>query len=85
MFFAKASQLVDAYQEIGYQIFESNVRCEIKNSSVNKAIKASLRAHRGREEFKHLNNGITIICDSFKYIGSKQDTSAVRITAPWYY
>lgn len=82
VFFAKASQLVQAYNEIGYQIFESNVRCEIKNSSVNKAIKASLRAHRGREEFKHLNNGITIICDNFQYIGPRQNTTSVRITRP---
>ena len=82
VFFTRASQLVNAYKEIGYQIFESNVRCEIKNSSVNRAIRDSLRTTRGREEFKHLNNGITIVCDSFKYVGSKENTTAVRISKP---
>ena len=82
VFFTRASQLVDAYNDIGYQLFEPNVRCEIKNSSVNKAIKASVRTHRGREEFKHLNNGITVVCDSFRYMGGQQNPTRVRITRP---
>ena len=82
VFFTRASQLVNAYNEIGYQIFEANVRCEIKNSSVNKAIKNSIRLRRGRDEFKHLNNGITIICDSFQVIGGKTNPTGLRITHP---
>ena len=82
IFFTKASQLVEAYEEIGYQIFESNVRCEIKNSSVNKAIKNSIRTRRGREDFKHLNNGITIICDGFKYVGGRENPTAIEILRP---
>ena len=82
VFFTKASQLVNAYREIGYQIFESNVRCEIKNSSVNKAIKNSILSRRGREEFKHLNNGITIVCDGFGFIGPKDVPTGLRINRP---
>lgn len=82
VFFTRASQLVDAYNEIGYQIFEANVRCEIKNSPVNKAIKASLMWRRGREEFKHLNNGITIICDGFQHLGPREEPTGLRIQHP---
>ena len=82
VFFTRASQLVKAFNEIGYQIFEPNVRCEIKNSSVNKAIRASVLTHRGREEFKHLNNGITIICDGFQYKGPKENPTRLRVTHP---
>ena len=82
VFFTRASQLVDVYNEIGYQVFESNVRCEIKNSSVNKAIKNSILSHRGRDEFKHLNNGITIVCDNFQYVGPKKSPTGLRIIHP---
>ena len=68
--------------EIGYQLFESNVRCEIKNSSVNKAIKASLLSNRGRKEFKHLNNGITIVCDSFQPVGPEEKPTGLRVLHP---
>jgi AIPR protein len=82
IFFTKAAALVEAYREIGYQIFESNVRCEIKNSPVNKAIKSSIFSHRGRSEFKHLNNGTTIICDSFRIIGSTSSPTGFRVRHP---
>ena len=82
VFFTKAAELVDAYREIGYQLFEPNVRCEIKNSSVNKAIRASIRSHRGREEFKHLNNGITIVCDGVQYVGARTEPGGLRLTHP---
>jgi len=82
VFFTRACQLIDAYSEIGYQLFESNVRCEIKNSPVNKEIRSSILSHRGREEFKHLNNGITLICDSFSYSGPKDRPTGLRVTHP---
>ena len=62
VFYTLAHDLVRAFLDFGYQLFEPNVRCEIKNSKVNRAIKASVRSARGRREFKHLNNGITMIC-----------------------
>jgi hypothetical protein len=60
--FVNASDLVDAYVRFGYQIFESNVRCEIKKSDVNKSIRHQIRTQKGIEEFMYLNNGLTIIC-----------------------
>ena len=82
VFFTKATDLVEAYREIGYQLFEANVRCEIKNSPVNGAIKKSILSSRGRSEFKHLNNGVTLICDNFQAVGPKENPTAFRITRP---
>ena len=66
VFFTKAIDLVNAFDTFGYQIFEPNVRCELKRSRVNEAIRASINSNRGRKEFKHLNNGITLICASYQ-------------------
>jgi hypothetical protein len=77
VFFTKAIDLVRAFDTFGYQIFEPNVRCELKRSRVNEAIRASINSSRGRKEFKHLNNGITLICASYQ---KRKD--AVRISQP---
>jgi hypothetical protein len=65
IFFGKAFDLVNAFKTLGYRIFEPNVRCELKTSKINRAIKDSVSSNRGRKEFMHLNNGITISCDTF--------------------
>jgi hypothetical protein len=65
VFFTKAYDLVQAFDTYGYQMFEPNVRCELKRSKVNEAIRESVKHSRGRKEFRHLNNGITLICASF--------------------
>ena len=82
VFFTKAVGLVDAYKEIGHQIFEANVRCEIKNSTVNKAIRKSVMTNRGRGEFRHLNNGMTVVCESFKLVGPPSAPTAFRVRRP---
>lgn len=64
--FGRARDLIDAYRRFGYQIFESNVRCEITKSSVNDAIRAQVSTEKGIDEFRLLNNGITIICNNRK-------------------
>jgi hypothetical protein len=64
--FGRARDLIDAYRRFGYQIFESNVRCEIAKSSVNDAIRAQVSTEKGIDEFRLLNNGITIICNTRK-------------------
>ena len=71
VFFTHAIDLVRAYEDFGYQIFEPNVRAEIHNSPVNKQIKGSVTSRKGRAEFRHLNNGITIIADSIQGVGPK--------------
>jgi hypothetical protein len=68
VFFTSPYDLVQAFDTYGYQMFEPNVRCELKRSKVNEAIRESVKHSRGRKEFKHLNNGITLICASFRRI-----------------
>ncbi|WP_314948861.1 AIPR family protein [Bradyrhizobium cosmicum] len=60
--YVRARDLIDAYRRFGYQIFEANVRCEITKSQVNDAIRQQVATEKGIDEFKLLNNGITIIC-----------------------
>lgn len=66
IFYCSAIDLVDAYEALGYQLFEPNVRAEIKRSRVNEAIRESVRHDRSRKEFRFLNNGVTITCESYK-------------------
>lgn len=65
VFYCKAIDLVTAFSEFGYQIFEPNVRAHIKKSKVNTAIRDSLKHNASRKNFKHLNNGVTLVCKSF--------------------
>lgn len=76
IFYAKAYDFVEAFDMLGYQIFEPNVRSEIKASKVNKAIKDTVATRAGRRDFKHLNNGITVICDGYSPRGSKDRPTA---------
>jgi hypothetical protein len=80
VFFTKAYDLVSAFDRFGYQLFEPNVRCELKRSKVNEKIRDSVRHARGRREFKHLNNGITLICSNFQKIN--RQIPAIRIAQP---
>jgi hypothetical protein len=66
IFYCSASDLVKAYEALGYQLFEPNVRAEIKRSRVNEAIRASVKQNRGRKDFRFLNNGVTITCQSYE-------------------
>ena len=81
VFFTKAYDLVQAFDRFGYQMFEPNVRCELKRSKVNEAIRESVKHSRGRKEFKHLNNGITLICASFQKVNRNSELS-IRVRQP---
>lgn len=78
VFFTRAYDLVKMFEDFGYQVFEPNVRCEIKKSKVNDAIRDSVLSHRGREEFRHLNNGITIVAAGFQKVGKPIRSIKVR-------
>jgi hypothetical protein len=80
VFYCRAYDLVKAYEEFGYQIFEPNVRCNIKMSKINAAIRASVQSRLGREEFRFLNNGVTIICKG--YAKPTTNRPAFRVTEP---
>ncbi|WP_445219351.1 AIPR family protein [Bradyrhizobium sp. Pa8] len=82
IFYAKAYDFVEAFDMLGYQIFEPNVRSEIKASKVNKAIKDTVATRAGRKDFRHLNNGITVICDGYSPRGSKDQPTAFELRKP---
>ena len=65
IFYCSAIDLVMAYEALGYQLFEPNVRANIRASRVNQAIRDSVLHQRTRREFRFLNNGVTITCDNF--------------------
>lgn len=66
VFYAKAIDLVTAFEDFGYQIFEPNVRANISKSKINAEIRNTLSRRKSRKEFKFLNNGVTLTCTSFK-------------------
>jgi hypothetical protein len=78
IFYCKALDLVNAYDALGYQLFEPNVRANIKNSRVNQAIRDSVLHQRTRRDFRFLNNGVTIICDSFTRPSDQRKTFMAR-------
>ncbi|MCP4199312.1 MAG: hypothetical protein GY762_19375 [Proteobacteria bacterium] len=78
VFYCKAIDLVDAYEKLGYQLFEPNVRANIKRSRVNQAIRDSIKYARTRKEFRFLNNGVTITCKSYQAPRGGRKGFAVR-------
>ena len=78
IFYCSAIDLVNAYDSLGYQLFEPNVRANIKNSRVNHAIRESVSLRRSRKEFRFLNNGVTITCDSFAKPSSQKSEFIVH-------
>jgi hypothetical protein len=80
VFYCRAIDLVHAFHEFGYQIFEPNVRCYIRQSEVNKAIRESVGHRQSREEFRFLNNGVTITCKGFQK--PKENRQYFRVTQP---
>jgi hypothetical protein len=82
VFFVHAHDLVQAYEDFGYQIFEPNVRCELKESKVNQAIKKTVTTREGRREFRHLNNGITVVCSGWTAKKTNGRLSAFVVRRP---
>lgn len=48
-------------------LFDLNVRSNLKRSSVNAAIRATIATQKGQRQFVHLNNGLVITCNNFIY------------------
>ncbi len=82
IFYAKAYDFVEAFDSLGYQIFEPNVRSEIKSSKVNQAIRDTVSTRAGRRDFRHLNNGITVVCDGYSPRGPKDSPTAFELRKP---
>ena len=66
VFYCKAHDLIQAFDNFGYQLFEPNVRAHIRKSKVNAAIKQSLKHMASRREFQFLNNGLTVTCNNYR-------------------
>lgn len=64
VFFARALDLINAYNDFGHRIFEANVRCEIGSSKVNQKIEEQVQTAKGIKEFYLLNNGATIVASN---------------------
>jgi len=80
VFYCRARDLVQAYADFGYQLFEPNVRCGIRSSAVNRAIKESAGTRTGRHQFKFLNNGLTVVCSNWR--APSQNKQAFRVDEP---
>jgi len=80
VFYSRCYDLVKAYQSFGYQLFEPNVRCNITVSKVNAAIRDSVQSRVTREEFRFLNNGVTIVCKA--YSRPSANKPYFRVTEP---
>ncbi len=79
IFYCYAIDLFKAYDALGYQLFEPNVRANIKSSRINQAIRDSILHQRTRHEFRFLNNGVTVTCDSFtKPSGQRQGFNVIH-------
>jgi hypothetical protein len=65
----RGRELVALYSEFGDELFARNVRLYLgaKKGSVNAGVLATLEDSNERRNFWAYNNGITMICDSFKY------------------
>ncbi len=77
IFYTRAIDLILAFNNFGYQLFEPNVRCQITNSRVNREIAKQVATEKGIEQFKDLNNGVTLVYQSF----SEKDRSVI-LTKP---
>ncbi len=62
---AKGYDLVQAFDEHGWQLFDLNVRLELPNSPINMKIQDTLRQANKRKRFHLYNNGILITCQQY--------------------
>ena len=60
-----ASELMRAFDNYRFTIFELNPRGPLGNVKVNKDIRETLRSDFDRSKFHFLNNGLTAVCDWF--------------------
>lgn len=76
---AYAKDFYNAWRKYEWNLFDLNVRLQIHNSQINKRIIASLKKSKSQKIFHHLNNGITIVCRSYKFDNAKK---LIRLEEP---
>ena len=62
---ARAFDFYSAFDQYEWNLFDWNVRLQLKNSSINKKIVKSLEHQKTRKSFHHYNNGLLITCKSY--------------------
>lgn len=67
----KASQIAEAYRKYRGGIFRLNIRGPLGSNRVNKYIVRSLQEPEYRKNFHILNNGLTVLCQGFRYDKAK--------------
>ena len=60
-----ATELMRAFDDHRFAMFELNPRGPLGNVKVNKSIRDTLRSDFDRQNFHFLNNGLTAVCDWF--------------------
>jgi hypothetical protein len=66
-FLARGGDLVQAFRDQGYGLFDWNVRAQLKRSPINRKIRDSLGTSQGRKRFHHLNNGLLVCARTVEF------------------
>lgn len=66
-FLGRGADLVRAFRDHGYALFDWNVRAQLKRSPINRKIRDSLSTSKGRKRFHHLNNGLLICARTIEF------------------
>lgn len=72
-----ASELMHAFDEYRFTIFELNPRGPLGNVKVNKSIRDTLRSEFDRTNFHFLNNGLTAVCEGFQ-LDNRESTVRIQ-------
>ena len=66
-FLGRGVDLVHAFRDHGYALFDWNVRAQLKRSPINRKIRDSLGTSKGRKRFHHLNNGLLVCARTIEF------------------
>lgn len=80
VFTVSAGSLADVYKQPKNRLFARNIRAPLGVTSVNKAIKKTLRSEP--ERFWYFNNGITLVCDHVDEIRRRGETESLVLRNP---
>lgn len=76
---ARLSHLVALHKAHDKALYERNIRYFLgsSKSDINKAIKTTL--HDAPQDFFYLNNGVTAVCDSIEFKGTRSGTTKLKV------
>ncbi|MEM8652373.1 MAG: AIPR family protein, partial [Pseudomonadota bacterium] len=76
--FCRGIDLIRAYDDFGHRLFAPNVRCYLQDTPVNSRIKEAVKTVKGIENFRYMNNGVTIIGEAI----DKKTAQKLKIRKP---